>query len=146
MNLAVITTALLHGFKTPLAIWWSYFFLLLVLSIIHKKQGMEKAFINIIILLLTAIPIVGISMPIVLIVKGFYLTPIRSLLYIFISLVCLLYLCVRHQRYTMLDLVSKISSYIFEIKTAGMKSNFAMYLVFEIIIFVGSLSCWAYLG
>lgn len=146
MNLIVITAALLHSFSFSLSLWWSLFFVLLILSIIHKKQGLEKAFLNIIILLLLAIPIAGISMPINLIIKGFYLLPIRSTLYIFISLICLLYLCIRHQRYTILDLVSKMTTYMFEIKTIGLKSNFAMYLIFETMLFVGSLSCWFYFG
>lgn len=146
MNLTVMTAALLHSYKTPLALWWSFFFVLLILSIIHKKEGLEKAFNNIIILLLTAIPIAGISMPIALITKGFYMTPVRSLLYVFISLVCLLYLSIRHQRYTILEMVAKISNYMFELRTEGLRSNFAIYLIAEIILFTGSFFCWGYFG
>ncbi len=146
MNLAVITASLSHGFKAPLALWWSYFFVLLVLSLSYKKKATEKAFLNMMILLLVAIPIAGIGLPLILIIKTFNMTPARSILYMLISLLCILYLCIRHQRYTILEAVSKISNYLFELRSQKIRSSLASYFIFELLIFVGSFFCWAYFG
>lgn len=146
MDLAVITASLSQGFKTPLALWWSFFFVLFVLSLSYKKAAMEKAFLNMIVLLLIAIPIAVVGLPLILIIKTFQMTPAKSLLYILISMLCLLYLCMRHQRYTILEAVAKITNYIFELRSQRMRSSFASYLVFEAAVFGLCFFCWHYFG
>ncbi|MCX6112459.1 MAG: hypothetical protein NTY22_04135 [Proteobacteria bacterium] len=144
MNLLVTTAATVIAYKrintniSPIVylLWASYFFVMLTIIITHKKDNMHKAILNCMFLVLLGIPIAGLSMPISLLIHGFMPVAIRGNLYILISLVILFYLFIRHERYSILDAVTKLAGYTGEITTLKRKSSFAKYLMFEVSLFL----------
>ncbi|MEI6092420.1 MAG: hypothetical protein WCQ47_01910, partial [bacterium] len=92
-------------------LWSSYFFVMLTLIITHKKENMHKAILNCLFLVLLGIPIAGLSMPVSLFIKGFTSVAIKGNLYIILSLFILLYLLIRHERFTILDAITKLTMY-----------------------------------
>ena len=144
MNLLVTTAAAVIAYKrintniSPIVylLWASYFFIMLTVVITHKKENMHKAVLNCIFLILLGIPIAGLSMPISLLIHGFMPVAIRGNLYILISLIILFYLFIRHERYSILDAVTKLAGYIGEITTLKYRASFVKYLTFEISLFL----------
>ena len=144
MNITVLSTSLVHSFRTPIVLWWSYFFVLMILSFSYRKHQKEKAFINMIILLLIGLPIAGVGIPVTAIIKTFNTTPLKSTLYIFISTACLLYLVIRHQGYNTLETISKVSNYLIELKQQGIRSSLFSYIIFEVLLFLGAILFWSF--
>jgi hypothetical protein len=115
----------------------SYFFVLLTLLISHKKKNMQKAILNAMVLVLVAIPIAGLSIPLSFIFRGLSLDIFRGNLFIFVSLLGLLFLLIRHERFNITEAVKKLSDYMGELKLKGWKSSFVKYVIFETFIFLG---------
>jgi len=144
MNLLVTTAATVIAYKrintniSPVVylLWASYFFVMLTIIITHKKENMHKAILNCLFLVLLGIPIAGLSMPISLLIHGFMPVAIRGNLYILVSLVMLFYLFIRHERYSILDAVTKLAGYAGEVTTLKYKASFVKYLIFETSFFL----------
>ena len=144
MNLLVTTAAAVIAYKrintniSPIVylLWASYFFVMLTVVITHKKENMSKAILNCIFLILVGIPIAALSMPVSLLAHGFLPVAIRGNLYILVSLVMLFYLFIRHERYSILDAVTKLAEYTGEITTLRYKASFVKYLIFEASFFL----------
>ena len=117
-------------------LWASYFFVLLTLLISHKKQNMQKAVLNAMVLVLTAIPISGLSIPLSLIFRGLSPEIFKGNLFIFVSLLAILFLLIRHERFNILEAVTKLSNYTGELRLRGWNSSFAKYLSFELTFYV----------
>ena len=88
-------------------LWSSYFFVMLTLIITHKKENIHKAILNCLFLVLLGIPIAGLSMPVSLFINGFTTVAIKGNMYIIVSLFILFYLLIRHERFTILDAITK---------------------------------------
>lgn len=117
-------------------LWSSYFFVMLTLIITHKKENIHKAILNCLFLVLLGIPIAGLSMPINLFINGFTNIAIKGNMYIIVSLFILFYLLIRHERFTILDAITKLTLYTREVTTLKHRSSFAKYLMFEISLFI----------
>lgn len=117
-------------------LWSGYFFVLLTLLISHKKKNMQKAVLNAMALVLTAIPISGLAIPLSLIFRGLSLDIFKGNLFIFVSLLVLLFLLIRHERFNILEAVTKLSNYTGELRHKTWRSSFAKYLIFETVLFL----------
>ncbi|MEI6080115.1 MAG: hypothetical protein WCQ53_05745 [bacterium] len=143
MNLLVTTAATVIAYKrmatnvSPIVylLWASYFFVMMTLMISHKKDNMQKAVLNCLFLVLLGIPIAGLGLPISMLVHGFNPVAIRGNFYILISLMILFYLLIRHERFSILDAVTKLAVYTGEITTLRYKASFSKYLIFESSLF-----------
>jgi len=119
--------------------WTSYFIVMIGLIVSHKKQNMQKAILNFIVLLMIGIPISGLSMPFALIIRGMEFGAVKGNFYIFISLLCLMYLAVRHENMSIPEAASKVAVYVGEIREAKFKSSFARYILAEAILFASTM-------
>jgi hypothetical protein len=117
-------------------LWASYFFVLLTLLISHKKKNMQKAVLNAMVLVLAAIPVSGLAIPLSLIFRGLSPEIFKANLFVFLSLVALLFLLIRHERFNILEAVTKLSNYMGELHHTGWRSSFAKYLIFETTLFL----------
>ena len=120
--------------------WLSYFLVMVGLIVSHKKQNMHKAILNFIVLLMIGIPISGLSMPFALIVRGMEFGAVKGNFYIFVSLVCLMYLALRHEKMSIPEAASKVAVYVGEIRETKFRSSFGRYLLVEIIVFVSTIT------
>jgi len=120
--------------------WTSYFIVMVGLIVSHKKQNMQKAILNFIVLLMIGIPISGLSMPFALIIRGMEFGAVKGNFYIFISLLSLMYLAVRHEKMSIPEAASKVAVYVGEIKEAKLRSSFGRYLLSELIVFVTTIT------
>lgn len=119
--------------------WTSYFLVLVGIIVSHKKENMHKAILNFIILLMVGIPISGLSMPFALIVRGMEFGAVKGNFYIFVSLLCLLYLALRHEKMSIPEAASKVAVYVGEIKETKFKSSFGRYILVESIVFISTI-------
>jgi hypothetical protein len=115
--------------------WASYFILLLGLVISHRKKNMPKAFLNFIILLMIGVPIAGLYVPIAWILRHFEFGAVKGNFYMFLSLIALIYLAVRHEKMTVPEAASKVAVYVGEIRVDKLRSSFGRYLLGEVIAF-----------
>jgi len=120
--------------------WASYFLVMVGLIVSHKKQNMQKAILNFIILLMIGIPISGLSMPFALIVRGMAFGAIKGNFYIFISLLSLIYLAVRHEKMSIPEAASKVAVYVGEIRESKFRSSFGKYILAETIVFITTMT------
>ena len=119
--------------------WMSYFLVMVGLIVSHKKQNMQKAILNFIVLLMIGIPISGLSMPFALLVRGMEFGAVKGNFYIFISLVSLMYLAVRHENMSIPEAASKVAVYVGEIRETKLKSSFGRYILVEAIVFISTM-------
>jgi len=120
--------------------WTSYFLVLVGLIVAHKKQNMHKAILNFIVLLMIGIPISGLSMPFALIIRGMAFGPVKGNFYIFVSLLSLMYLALRHERMSIPEATSKVAVYVGEIKDTRLRSSFGRYILAETIVFITTMA------
>ena len=116
--------------------WASYFIVMVGLIVSHKKQNMQKAILNFIVLLMIGIPISGLSMPFALLVRGMEFGAVKGNFYIFISLVSLMYLAIRHENMSIPEAASKVAVYVGEFRETKFKSSFGKYILVETMVFI----------
>lgn len=116
--------------------WGAYFIVLVGLIISHKKKNMHKAFLNFIVLLMIAIPISGLYIPIAWVLRGLEFSNIKGSFYIFLSLLALIYLAVRHEKLSIPEAASKVAVYVGEIRADRLRSSFGRYLLGETLVFL----------
>ncbi|MFH1224099.1 MAG: hypothetical protein V1647_07160 [Pseudomonadota bacterium] len=136
MNVAINIISAISHYSVVYVMWGSYFFILLGLIISHKKDAIGKAMLNIMILTLIAVPVSGLSIPVSLIARGVNLDAVKGNLYILVSIVAVFYLAMRHEKFTIPDMVTKISGYVGEFSTKRFRSSFALYTMTELLLFV----------
>jgi hypothetical protein len=124
--------------------WASYFIILAGLIVSHRKKNMHKAFLNFIVLLMIAIPVSGLCIPIAWIARGLEFSAIRDNFYIFLSLVALIYLAIRHEKMSIPEAASKVAVYVGEIRTDRLRSSFGRYILGETIVFLTTFVLGSY--
>lgn len=135
MNLAINVIAMISNYRLGYVMWAAYFLILLGLVITHKKDAVRKAMLNVMFLTLIALPISGLSIPVSIIVRHLNLDAVKGNFYIFMSILAILYLAIRHEKFSILDTVTKLSVYIGEVHTMRLKASFARYIISETIVF-----------
>lgn len=120
--------------------WMSYFIVMVGLIVAHKKENMHKAILNFIVLLMIGIPISGLSMPFALIMRGMEFGAVKGNFYIFVSLLSLLYLAIRHEKMSIPETASKVAVYVGEIRAGKLRSSFGRYALVEAIVFVSTMT------
>ena len=144
INLLVCTSASLAAYRLlesslpPILylMWTVYFFILLALIISHKKKNIRKAILNVMIMVLALIPLSGIGIPLSLVTRPEAHDTLRGSIFIFLSLISLLILLIRHERWTIKDAIRELYSYVMEMKKYGWRSSFSKYLISEISAFI----------
>ena len=150
----IITTAFLVLCVTSIAAvshptllhiaWASYFMVVVGLIVSHRKENSHKAMLNLMVLLMAGLPIACLSMPAAILFRNFEFGAIKGNFYIFISLVSLLYLAIRHEKLSIPEAASKVAVYVGEIRTSKLRSSFGKYLLGEAILFTLCMALGSY--
>jgi hypothetical protein len=114
-------------------LWTAYFSLLLLMMVLHRKDHMQKAMKNINVLAIAGVFLMFLSLMWTLVSTHSLHIP---KLYIFFSLVSIIYFCARHEGRGLVDFFILTLSYTTELFRLKLRSSFAKYLVFEFFVFV----------